>query len=161
MSYKHDNKSGYVRLANSGIALLVMLAMLAGVGCTTTRQERKVVAPTTPEPAAAPSEMQAVADALLAYYAAHGSDPAQLVELRDAELISQADYEALPAYAYAGGGLGVLHDGSRVLLVDAVIRVPNRAWCIVSKPAKTGRAAVVETVLVSMAQLDAAAKQAR
>lgn len=159
ITYVIDRNKTYARC--SVVAFILLFVMVVLTGCVADQQGGQVALPTTPEPTDAPQEMQTVADALMAYYAAHRSYPQELAQLRDANLISQQAFEAMPAYAYAGGGLGVLYDGRRVLLVDAVIRVPNRAWCIVIEPAGDGRAAVVQTALVSMAQLDAAAKHAR
>jgi hypothetical protein len=109
----------------------------------------------------APAEMDALTGVLIRYRAEYGQLPAQLGDLAEAELMTAEQIAALPEYGYSARGLGVLADGSLIVLVDSRIRVPNQAWCIVQKPSKPGEPAVLETSMVPMAQLRASARAAK
>lgn len=109
----------------------------------------------------APAEMDDLVGKLILYRATQGRLPMKLSELVDADLTTADALAALPEYGYSGQGLGYLQDGRLVLLVDSDIRVPNQAWCIVQKATKPGEPPALETSLVSMAQLRAAARSAK
>lgn len=109
----------------------------------------------------APAEMDTLTGMLIRYRAEYGQLPAQLSDLAEADLMTAEQIAALPDYGYSARGLGVLADGSLIVLVDSRIRVPNQAWCIVQKPSKPSEPAVLETSMVPMAQLRASARAAK
>jgi len=147
----------------SSIIIIVAAALLAG--CVTDKP--------TPEPHTfgydramlpnytAPAEMEALTGVLIRYRAVSGRLPETLDDLADTGLMSADEVAALPEYGYSAWGMGVLADGSLIVLVDSQIRVPNQAWCIVLKPTKTAEPTVLMTQMVPMSQLRVAARAAK
>ena len=95
-------------------------------------------APTTavkPVSAVCPPRVQELADALARYRARRGVWPPALRDLLFEDLPEGVTPRELDRYGYAGGPLGVLPDGRRVMLVDDVRQADNTLWCVVeSKP---------------------------
>jgi hypothetical protein len=147
-----------LRLGASAVILLLILC----IGCVQEggRLPPVVVSSAQPPQAApppAPPQLETLAGQLMNYRVRYGNLPNDLRSLVDAKLMTQAEYEALPDYAYSPLGLGVLRDKRLLLVVDSAIRTPNRAWCIVREPSDSRTSVVYQTILVPMSQLDAAA----
>lgn len=150
---------------------LALLLFLVGCVSTSERSTTEVTAvgsaPSDAEPgstpestpdAQPPSQINTLAGHLMTYHARQGRLPPSLDALGEEAIMPQAEHAALPDYAYHPGGLGVLPDGRRVLLVDAAIRVPGYVWCIVQQPEDDRAGSRIEVTLVPIAQLEAAAE---
>ena len=159
MTHARTNTIGRYRHRALCVALLAVACVAAG--CTSPAEGPHRAAVTSPGvEQRPPAEMDALIEYLLVYHARHGALPADLATLADEGIMAAEAYDALPAYAYSPGGLGELADGRLVVVVDDIIRVPNRAWCILREPAGRGAGIVLRCVLVPMSQLHAAARAA-
>lgn len=109
----------------------------------------------------APTDLHDISGYLLRYRVTHQALPPALSDLRAQGVMPAEGYPGLGDYAYRATGLGTLADGRRVILVDTAIRVEGHAWCILAEPARNPRTATLAVSLVSMADLQAAARRSR
>ena len=121
-------------------------------GCTTT--------PATavkPVEVVCPPRVQDLANALARYRARRGVWPPALRDLVFADLLEGVMPRELDRYGYAGGPLGVLPDGRRVMLVDDVRQADDTLWCVVESK-RTGGMPTIEVVAVPLDTLAAVAR---
>lgn len=148
-------------LTTQALRIVLLVGVCAAAGCTTTNDAPQRAIVTSPGVVMrAPAEMDALIEQLLVYHARHGTLPPKLDTLAAEGIMPTEAYDTLPAYAYSPGGLGELLDGRLLIVVDEMIRVPNRAWCVVREPAGRSGGIVLRTALVPMSQLHAAARAA-
>lgn len=143
---------------------LVLIA-LAGAclmpltGCITenARSGEAVVSPWPEE--GAPDELRALAEDLAACQATAGRMPDSLTVLDRSGVATGGPY-ASHGYAYHPAGIGILHDGWRVVAADDRIRSAKRVWCVVRPPVRVSGSPVMRVVLVPMIELREAAAAA-
>jgi hypothetical protein len=150
-------------------ARLVASALLALALCACESTTTRTVAG-APEPGTsisprvaveAPADLHDISGALLRYRVLHQSLPDTLGVLRDEGFLPAEGYDGLGSYAYQPDGLGRLSDGRTIFVVDTAIRVEGHAWCILAEPSGNPRTAALMVSLVSMADLQAAARRSR
>jgi len=144
-----------------------LLLALALPGCETTTQQTSAGAPPagtaiTPRVAVeAPADLHEISGYLLRYRVLNQDLPETLGVLREAGIMPAQGFEGLENYAYRPSGLGKLSDGRTIMVVDTAIRVEGHAWCILAAPSHNPRIASMAVSLVSMAELQAAARRSR
>ena len=146
------------RLIHAIALALTLIVATTTTGCVTESPNRsRVLDHIAPSPTP-PPEIEQLLRPLIAYRAAEQHYPQQLMQLVEAGLIPAGKLTVASDVAYSAAGLGVLHNGKRVLLVDSEIRVPNHAWCILETRSRTGSVLTLE--LIGMGQLQRAANAA-
>lgn len=153
-----------IRSKDAVVAGLLLAVAVALVGCATGGNGADGVGGDGAERAAmrtprAPDAMEDVAARLMRYQAQYDGLPASLQLLVTSGVISQSQYNAMPAFLYQRGGLGTLPSGQIVLLVDARIREAGHVWCVVEDPEQGEGTTVVEVKLVPMSELEAIARR--
>lgn len=149
-----------------GLTALALLGPgLWGCEATTTRTVSGAAEPgtsITPRVAVeAPADLHDIAGFLLRYRVLHETLPDSLSVLRDEGIVPPDGYDGLNSYAYKSDGLGRLSDGRTIFVVDTAIRVEGHAWCILAEPSGNPRTAALMVSLVSMADLQSAARRSR
>lgn len=154
------------RTAHTLAGLCVLAALGPGLtGCESTTQRTVSGAPepgtaVTPRVALeAPTDLHDIAGYLLRYRVLHQAMPDTLAVLRAEGFMPDGGYPGLSSYAYQPAGLGRLADGRTIFVVDTAVRVEAHVWCILAEPSGNPRTASLLVALVSMADLQAAARR--
>ena len=109
----------------------------------------------------APRDLHDICGFLLRYKAEKFALPDSLAQLRAEGYMPAEGYPGLPDYAYNKNGMGTLSNGKTVIAVDTAVRLEGHLWCVLQEPNLHPRAAALEVVLVSLEDLQQAARQRR
>lgn len=107
----------------------------------------------------APSDLHDISGFLLRYKAERFVLPETLAQLRAEGYMPAEGYPGLGDYAYNPKGMGTLKSGKMIIAVDTAVRLEGHLWCILQETGLHPRAAALEVVLVSIEDLQQAARQ--
>lgn len=106
-----------------------------------------------------PQQMQDLSGELLRYHARYRILPPTLKTLVDDKIMTPQQFAELPDYLYEPSDKYKLRDGRTVIVVDSEVRIEGHAWCIVREPGGAPPSIQLNVTPVSLAELEAAAKQ--
>jgi hypothetical protein len=140
---------------------LVLLGMLAG--CVTEGENRKPKLNVPWPQDNMPSNMDALAEDLMAFQGMTGSLPLDLRQLDRAHVGTAGAPHASRGYAYHPAGIGVLRDGWCVMAVNDRIlpREEGQAWAVLRPPVRIQGEPTLVVARVPMAELTQAAEMAK
>jgi hypothetical protein len=159
LSLSNNGKRNWRYFHTLGLALIGIVYCLLLVGCGDDRSHAKdLQKPPWPEENS-PTDLQALAEDLVAFQTTMGRLPMNLGILDRSGLITGGPYSA-KQYVYHPAGLGVLREGWRVMAADDRMRQPDRLWCVVRPPVRVIGYAPLRVVAIPLDELDSAAAAA-